>query len=212
MKWLVEPAAIALSIIIVIVVIVVIVDVGIRAPQHQITPTPTPEPVTPVATEIVATIPTSFETTSPLPETPTLPPTPTPPRTYAVATTPIRDPNYYPLPYYSTIYNPGAHLPPTIFQQSYNFNFQYEAVLVNVVQSPLIIDFAVSPGSSSPIRSFFMITVRENSTHNLLAQDGYFRTYSSNSPKRLIFSSPGTYHINMYGSFVSAYLTLRAPT
>ncbi len=83
--------------------------------------------------------------------------------------------------------------------------------MAKVAKAPLIIDFAVSPGSDSPIRSFFMITIRDNTTQKLLAQDGYFRTYSSNSPKRLIFSSPGIYQINMYGSFVTTDLTLRAP-
>jgi hypothetical protein len=213
MKWLIEPAAVALAIIIVIVAIVLFGAFYFRASQPALV-TPTPVPETATVTEIPATIPTALpETTQPTPETTTPPPTPTTPHgNYAVAATPIRDPNYYKLPYYSTVYDPRGKMPPTIFHQSYQFNFQYEAVVANIVQAPLIIDFAVSPGSSSPIRSFFLITVRENSTQKLLAQDGYFRTYSSNSPKRLIFSSPGTYHINMYGSFVSADLTLRAPT
>ena len=41
-------------------------------------------------------------------------------------------------------------MPPVIFQQSYTFKFQYEAVVAQVVQAPLIIDFAVTPWSDSP--------------------------------------------------------------
>jgi hypothetical protein len=206
-----EPVAIVFAVIIVVVAVILFGGFYLRASQPQATPTPTPE--TPAVTEIPTAEPTTVpETAPPTPEATTPPPVTTRAGTYAVAATPIRDPNYYKLPYYSTVYNPKGNLPPTIFHQSYRFNYQYEAVVANVVRAPLIIDFAVSPGSSSPIRSFFLITVRDNTTERLLAQDGYFRTYSSNSPKRLYFSSPGTYHINMYGSFVSADLTLRAPT
>jgi hypothetical protein len=210
MKWMIEPAAIALGIIIVIVFVVVLFGHSVRVSQaSHVTPTPVPE--TAVITEVPTVIP---ETTPeiPTPEITTPSPVPTERGTYAESATPIRDPSPYVLPYYSTVYNPKGQSFPTIFQQSYTFNFQYEAVYANVVRAPLIIDFAVSPGSSSPIRSFFIITVRDNKTQKLLAQDGYFRTYSSNSPKRLYFSSPGSYHINMYGGFVTADLTLRAPT
>jgi hypothetical protein len=168
---------------------------------------------TTLATEIPTTLPPTLPETEPsTPEMTTPIPTPVPPHTYAGPATPIRDPNYYKLPYYSTVYDPRQNMPPVIYQQSYTFTYQYEAVVASVIKPPLIIDFAVSPGSSSPIRSFFLITIRNNDTQKLLAQDGYFRTYSAQSPKRLIFSSPGTYHINMYGAFVSASLTLRAPT
>jgi hypothetical protein len=210
MKWLIEPAAVALGIIIVIVAIILFGGFYLRATQPQITPTPTPGPVTTIVPMIPTTLPptTAPETTPP---TQTPPPAPTQRGTYAESAKAIRDPNPYVLPYHSTYYNPKGRAFPTIFQQSYTFNYQYEAVVAQVVQAPLIIDFAVTPGSSSPVRSFFLITVRENTTQQLLAQDGYFRTYSSDSPKRLIFSSPGIYHINMYGGFVSVDLTLRAP-
>ena len=212
MKWWIEPAAVALGIILVIVFIVLMVGHGIRVGhESQVTPTPVPE--TTVITEVPTLLPeTTPETTPPTPEETTLPPTPPPPSTWAVEAASIRDPNPINIPYYSNVYNPGRNLPPVIFQQSYNFNYQYYAVVANILKAPLIIDFAVSPGSSSPIRSFFIITIRDNTTHEPLRQDGYFRTYSAESPKRIIFSSPGTYHINMYGSDVSVSLTLRAPT
>lgn len=207
-----EPIAVAFAVVVVVAMIILLGGVYLRSTQPP--PTPTPVPVeTTLATEIPTTIPTAIpETEPPTPELTTLPPTPAPPHTYAAPATPIRDPSYYTLPYYSTVYDPRQNMPPVIFQQSYTFNFQYEAAVATVIKPPLIIDFAVSPGSSSPIRSFFLITIRNNETQRLLAQDGYFRTYSAQSPKRLIFSSPGTYHINMYGSFVSVSLTLRAPT
>ena len=211
MKWMIEPAAIALGIVLVIVFIVILVGHGITANEAS-KATPPPVPETTMITEIATMLPeTTPETPPPTPEITTPEPTPTPPETYAVAATPIRDPNPYVLPYYSTVYNPAGQVFPVIFQQSYAFKYQYEAVVAKVAQAPLIIDFAVSPETSTPIQSFFMITVRDNTTQQLLAQDGYFRTYSTNSPKRLYFSSPGTYHINMYGAFVDVDLTIRAP-
>jgi hypothetical protein len=210
MKWWIEPIAVALGIIIVIVFVVILGGQIIRV-QHQAQVTPTPVAETPMVTEIPTTESPTPETTPSTPEITTPPPISTEPPTFAVAATPIRDPNPYVLPYYSTVYNPKGTVFPTIFHQSYQFNYQYEAVVAKVARPPFIVDFAVSPGSNSPIRSFFIITVRDNATQKLLAQDGYFRTYSSNSPKRLYFSFPGTFHINMYGAFVSADLTLRAP-
>ena len=210
MKWWTEPVAIAIAVIVVLVIVVIFVDIGLSVTQPHIPPTPTPEPVTEV-TEIPTTLAPATETTTPTPEETTLPPTTPPPMAWAVAAKPIEDPNPYVLPYYSTVYNPAGKVFPVIFDQSYDFKYQYEAVVAHADKAPLIIDFAVSPGSTTPIRSFFLITVRDNTTRQLLAQDGYFRTYSDNSPKRLYFSSPGTYHINMYGAFVGVDLTIRAP-
>lgn len=210
MKWMLQPIGIALGVIILIGFFLILGGQYLKfSEEARVTPTPVPR--TPVITEIPTTEPTTPETTVPTPEVTTPAPEPTPRGTYAEAAIPIRDPSPYVLPYYSTVYNPKGAYFPTIFHKSYDMDFQYEAVYAEVVKAPLIVDFAVSPESSSPIRSFFMITVRDNETQKLLAQDGYYRTYSSNSPKRLYFSSPGKYHINMYGGFVNADLTLRAP-
>ncbi|MDD1662410.1 MAG: hypothetical protein LUQ60_01510 [Methanomicrobiales archaeon] len=213
MKWLIEPAAVALAIIIVIVAIVLFGAFYYRA-STQPPVTPTPEvPIVTAATEVPTTVPTTVpETTQPTPEIPTPPPPPTQPRTYAASATPYGDKNkYYNLPYYSTVYNPKGNLPPTIFHQVYEGKFQEEAVVAKVLQAPLIVDFVLTQ-SQSPTRSFFFLTVRNNETRALLSQDGFFGAYSENRMKRLYFSSPGEYHINMYGGFVTVDLTLRAPT
>jgi hypothetical protein len=209
MKWFIEPAAVALGIIVVIVIIVLFGGFAYRASQQSlITPTPVPETatVTEIPTVALTTLP---DTTQPIPETTTPPPTPTQPKTYAAIATPYDDKKYYKLPYYSSVYNPKGNLPPTIFHQTYEGKFQSEAVVANVLQAPLIVDFVLTQ-SQSPTRSFFFITVRNNETQELLAQDGFFGPYSENQMKRLYFSSPGSYHINMWGGFVTVDLTLRA--
>jgi hypothetical protein len=71
------------------------------------------------------------------------------------------------------------------------------------------VDFVLT-GAQSPTRSFFYLTVRNNKTQELLAQEGFYGPYTDNSGKRFYFSSPGDYHINMWGGFVTVDLTLRA--
>ncbi len=210
MKWLIEPAAVALGIIIVIVAIILFGGFYLRATQPQITPTPTPGPVTTIVPMIPTTLPptTAPETTPP---TQTPPPAPTQRGTYAESAKTIRDPNIYNAPDFRTVYNLKGRAFPTIFHQTYEGKFQYEAISAEVVNPPFIIDYAVTPGSSSPVRSFFIITIWDNTTHKVLAQDGYFRTYSAESPKRLYFSFPGKFYIEMHGGFVTVDLTLRAP-
>jgi len=208
MKWLMEPVAVALGIIIVIVAVMLFGGFYLKFTQAPITPTPTP--VTPVVTEIPTEIPTTEETPPPTPEV-TLPPPPTtPPGSYAVAAKPYDDKKYYKLPYRSTVYDPRASMPPVIFSTSYEGKFQSEGVVVHVVRPPLLIDYSLT-SAQSPTRSFFFLTVRNNETQELLAQDGFLGPYSEDRMKRLTFSAAGDYHINMYGGFVGVQLNLRAP-
>ena len=208
-----EPIAVALAVIIVIVFIILLGGVYLGSTQKHINPTPAPTtvPWTVPTFPPETTSPAAPETAPPTPEVTTPEPTPTMPATYVVAATPFHDRKYYPLPYYSTIYDPRVNLPPVIFQQTYKLNFQDEAVVAKVAKAPLIIDFSVTPAFYNPNKVYFFLTIRNNDTQQLLAQDGFYGPYSENSPKRMFFSSPGTYHINMNGGFVSVSLTLRAP-
>jgi hypothetical protein len=210
MKWMIEPAAIALGIIMVIVVIVLFGGFALRAQHPQATPTPVPE--TAVITEVPTTIPETTPETIPTPEITTPSPVPTERGTYAESAEPSEDADkYYNLPYKSNVYNPKGNLPPTIYHQMYDGRFQKEAVDAKVLQAPLIIDFVLT-SSQGPTRSRFLLTVRNNETKELLAQEGFYGAYPENPQKRLYFSAPGTYHIDMWGSFVTVDLTLRAPT
>jgi len=208
MKWLMEPVAVALGIIIVIVAVMLFGGFYLKTTQAPINPTPTPAPVTPVPTEIPTTVP---ETTPPTPEIMTPAPTPTKPQgNYVVPAVPFTDEKYYKLPYRSTRYDPRTSmLPPVIFHQTYDGKFQSEAIVVNLVRTPLMVDYSLSY-VQSPTRSFFFLTIRDNATQELIAQDGFLGPYSEDRMKRLTFSSPGAYHINMYGGFVTVDLSIRA--
>ncbi|HVN66590.1 MAG TPA: hypothetical protein VMT31_08260 [Methanomicrobiales archaeon] len=204
-----EPVAVALGIIVVIVAVMLFGGFYLKITQTPIAPTPTP--ITPVVTEVPAEIPTPLPETNPPPQVTTTPvPTPTPERSHAGPAIPYNDKKYYNLPYKSTYYNPKGNLPPTIYQQTYVGKFQSEAVVVRALQAPLIVDFILT-SAQSPTRSFFFLTLRNNETHELLAQEGFYGPYTENPQKRLFFSSPGEYHINMYGGFVTVDLIIRAP-
>lgn len=203
-----EPVAVAFAVIIVVVGVILFGGFYLKFSQPQPTPTPTPE--TPMVTEIPTTEATTApETVAPTPEITAPEPTPTQDRTYAAPATPYNDKKYYVLPYKSSVYNPKGNLPPVIYHATYSGKFQSEAVVAHVLQAPLIVDFILT-SSQSPTRSFFYLTVRNNKTEELLAQEGFYGPYTIDIGKRFYFSSPGDYHINMYGGFVTVDLTLRA--
>ena len=211
MKWLMEPVAVAFAVVVVLAMIILLGGVYLRTTQPEPTPTPTPWE-TMAVTEIPTPEPTPLpETAPPTPEVTTPAPAPTQRGTYAESAIPIRDPKIYNAPDYTTFYNPKGRVFPTIFHKSYDMDFQYEAIYAEVNNPPFIIDFSVAPESSSPIQSFFIITVRDNTTKKVISQDGFFRTYSAESPKRLYFSFPGKFHVDLYGGFTNVDLTLRAP-
>ena len=208
MKWLMEPVAVAFAVIVVVAMIILFGGIYLKTTSP---PPPTPEPTTVSVTEIstpITTLPP--ETIPPVPEPSTPAPTPTLPQTYAVAAPPSKDADkYYHLPYKSTIYNPKGNLPPTIYHQVYEGKFQKEGVDAKVLQAPLTIDFLLTP-SQGPTRSRSLLTVRNGETKELLAQEGFYGAYTNNPQKRLYFSAPGTYHVDLYGEFVTVDLTLRA--
>ncbi len=210
MKWMLQPIGIALGVIILIGFFLILGGQYLKF-SEEARVTPTPVPVTPAITGIQTTEPTTPETTAPTPEVTTPAPTPTRERSFAASAAPSEDADkYFNLPYKSTIYNPKGNLPPTIYHQMYDGRFQKEAVDVKVLQAPLIIDFVLT-STQSPTRSRFLLTVRNNETKELLAQEGFYGAYPENPQKRFYFSAPGTYHIDMWGSFVTVDLTIRAP-
>lgn len=81
------------------------------------------------------------------------------------------------------------------FEKSYHLTGGANGLLVNVAEGPLYIVYIVtpqndcleSPGSckgdmTKPVqRPYMTITVRDNETHEIIAQDGYAREYSSDT-------------------------------
>jgi len=107
---------------------------------------------------------------------------------------------------------PGYRVDPALFAEVYHdqFTLNYNSIglLVTVDRAPLVVDFSVTPGSRDPVYSFFIITVRDGDSREVIGQEGYGRTFSTDSPKRLVFTSPGRYHLNLYGNLVSGDLSI----
>ncbi|MDD1660978.1 MAG: hypothetical protein LUO97_05040 [Methanomicrobiales archaeon] len=109
--------------------------------------------------------------------------------------------------------NIGYTVDPVLFTEVYNrrFSMTYNSVglLATVEKAPLVIDFSVHPGNRDPVYSFFILTVRDAGSRVVVGQEGYGRTFSTENPKRLVFMSPGKYHLNLYGNWVDVDLSIR---
>jgi hypothetical protein len=105
---------------------------------------------------------------------------------------------------------PQYRVDPALFTEVYHdrFTMNYNSVglLVTVDKAPVVIDFSVTPGSRDPVYSFFILTVRDGDSRQVVGQEGYGRTFSTDSPKRLVFTSPGKIHLNLYGNMADVEL------
>jgi hypothetical protein len=91
-------------------------------------------------------------------------------------------------------------------------------LLVDVVTPPLLISYTVAkrnwadykgkPLSDNPRWSYFVVTVRDNATRQLLGEDGFGHVYSMDEKKEMYFYRQGTYHITFTGNMVDATITL----
>ena len=123
----------------------------------------------------------------------------------------------------STAYNPGnmSMKRAPDFQKTYTLNGNAVGMVVNVETGPLIIEFDVhpavdcmnNPGScrgslaASVNRPYFIITVRDNTTQKIVAQDGYGREFSSDTSDRVMtIYGQGQYHITLEGSWLDVTL------
>jgi hypothetical protein len=108
--------------------------------------------------------------------------------------------------------NPGYRVDPALFTEVYHdrFTMNYNSIglLATVDEAPLVIDFSVIPGNRDPVYSFFILTVRHGDSREVVGQEGYARTFSTENPKRLVFMSPGKYHLNLYGTLVDVDLKI----
>ena len=91
------------------------------------------------------------------------------------------------------------------FEKNYHLEGNAFGLLVNVAEGPLYIVFVVAPEydcmanpascrgnlAASVNRPYMTITVRDNQTHEIVAEDGYAREYSSDTGNEM-FSNTGT--------------------
>ena len=107
-------------------------------------------------------------------------------------------------------------------------------ILFNLVKPPLIIDFDVIAMNITDTKYFdykilstehhesvdiirpyenaeFVITVTDNDSGKVMAEDGYGKEYGLQSPKSLVVKERGNYSISFSGMYVNVSLSLEAP-
>lgn len=95
------------------------------------------------------------------------------------------------------------------FEEAYFLSWNNIALVANPVSPPFVIEFRVEARTKNPYDSQVLITVRENATGRVVAEDGYNGAYSSEPEKRIIIREAGDYHINLYGYHAGVHLVLR---
>lgn len=136
------------------------------------------------------------------------------------------------------------------FVKEYHLRGNATGLLINVVQGPLLIEYMVDPQNDcftdpdscrgdmeKPVqRPYLTITVRDNTTQEIIAQDGYGREYSSDighykftitgdnmdgqassggedgtneaypGPRTIMIYREGVFHVTMEGNYADVYL------
>ena len=113
---------------------------------------------------------------------------------------------------------------PPEFTRTYTLRGDATGMIVNVVKGPLILSFDINPlydclenpdacrgDKTNPMnRPYFTITVRDNQTHEIIAEDGYAREYSSQKTDRTIeIFGEGQYHLTLTGNYLDVTLSIR---
>ena len=122
----------------------------------------------------------------------------TPPRNYSLNDPPIRVSGYSPSQ--------------EIYRNTYDLQYRNVGLLANITRAPFIIDFHVDPTSNNPNDCFFRLTVRDNSTNKIIAENGYGLLYSNDVDKHMVIRAPGDYHLNLYGNRVTVTISIRTGT
>ena len=121
-----------------------------------------------------------------------------PPRNYSLNDPPIRVSGYYPSQ--------------EIYHNTYDLEYSNAGLLANITRAPFIVDFHVDPGSDNPNDCFFRLTIRDNSTNKIIAEDGYGLIYSNDVDKHMVIRAPGNYHLNLYGNRIKVTISIRTGT
>lgn len=139
---------------------------------------------------------------------------------------PILPPDLYPIQHGTRINTtPESNLldRPPEFTRTYTLNDNATGMIVNVAKGPLIISFDVNPLydcienpdscrgtlARSVNLPWMTITVRDNQTRGIVAEEGYAREYSSQKNNRTIkIFGEGQYHITLAGAYLDVTISL----
>lgn len=95
------------------------------------------------------------------------------------------------------------------FSGTYNLEWNNVALLAQPSDPPFVIEMGFVAGTQNPYDARAIVTVRNNLTGEVIAEDGYNGEYNSEKEKRICIREIGDYHINIYGYRTTVYLVLR---
>jgi hypothetical protein len=107
-------------------------------------------------------------------------------------------------------YGEGGRPLVTIWDAPYSLKYQSDAIIADVVKAPLLITFMVTPGHTNPNYCYFILTIRDAESGTVVGQEGYARTFSTDTTKKLAFLTPGRYHLTLHGAMVDVRLRIQA--
>ncbi len=85
------------------------------------------------------------------------------------------------------------------FHETYDLSWNNVALLAHPSSPPFIIEYTVKSATKNPYDGRVLLTVRNNETLQVVAEEGYNGEYSSDPVKRIIIRKEGDYHLNLYG-------------
>ncbi len=137
---------------------------------------------------------------------------------------PILPADPYPVPVYvraSATPAPAPLVPE--FTRKYSLRGNATGLTVNVTKGPLLVSYDIKPlydcldkpescrGSmaKSINRPYFILTVRNLTTQEIVAEDGYAREYSSEKTNRTVkIFGEGRYHLTLTGNYLDVTLSI----
>ncbi|WP_321504544.1 hypothetical protein [uncultured Methanoregula sp.] len=137
---------------------------------------------------------------------------------------PILTSDPYPVPVYVPV-NTTSSPPPLVpeFTRKYTLRGNATGLVVNVTKGPLLISYDIRPQSDcldkpescrgtmgKPItRPYFTLTIRNPTTKEIIAVDGYAREYSSAKTNRTVkIFGEGQYHLTLTGNYLDVTLSV----
>jgi len=106
-----------------------------------------------------------------------------------------------------------------LFKNSIPFSYNSSSILVNVGKGPLIVGYKFSNfivttnnGNGNPYYSFLDLTVKDNSTGEVIADGGYGRTHPTTVEQYIPILKTGEFRIDMYGTGLDVELIIISGT
>jgi hypothetical protein len=95
------------------------------------------------------------------------------------------------------------------FSATYDLKWDNIALLAQPSAPPFVIEMEFVAGTNNPYDARASVTVRNNQTGEIVAEDGFNGEFSSEREKMICIRKGGEYHVNIYGYRTTVTLVLR---